>query len=185
MTTPLLHLPRPDRHRHDHNRLAIARNTDRELRQRSSCGTISPRPPSLRQIGRSWPRVVRCAPQGIVLSGSDLRKTVASVAAMAPKGATPMKSRTGQVRRRARMREAIGQTDRYSAPDRCTYSTTSMSSAFDVIRDPRFAGRVAVGSALSSSGQRPPSVRAGPTLCPLTSRSMMEVMSPPERNGDG
>jgi hypothetical protein len=23
------------------------------------------------------------------------------------------------------------------------------------------------------------------TLCPLTSRSMMEVMSPPERNGDG
>jgi hypothetical protein len=32
---------------------------------------------------------------------------------------------------------------------------------------------------------RPPGVGAGPTLCPQTSRSMMEVMSPLERNGDG
>jgi hypothetical protein len=32
---------------------------------------------------------------------------------------------------------------------------------------------------------RPPGVGTGPTLCPQTSRSMMEVMSPLERNGDG
>jgi len=66
------------------------------------------------------------------------------------------------------------------APNR----STSMSSAFGVIHDPRFVGRVAVGSALLAGSASSP-CGGGPTLCSLRSRSMMEVMWPREMNGDG
>jgi hypothetical protein len=54
-------------------------------------------------------------------------------------------------------------------------SSAVMPSAFTMAR----------GNNSERSSSALPVWGAGPTLCPLMSRSMMEVMSPPERNGDG